>query len=232
MSRNVIKISALLILATTLSTGCIIHVGGDGHGGEYNGDSHGDVSSVLGSLEVGAGKQVGDVSSVNGKVTINEHVSAQDVDAVNGDIQIANHVSVKDVETINGSIETGHHFMAQGSVSTVNGNIIILADSMVDGDISTVNGDINLNKVAVTGDMSTSSGSITLENHTTVAGDIVFESRDNSTWGWQQDNHPVPSLTIETGSMIEGRIILRQQVDLNIKNQQLMDKVEYNYAQQ
>ncbi|MFT4994900.1 MAG: hypothetical protein ACI965_001942 [Paraglaciecola sp.] len=38
------------------------------------------------------------------------------------------------------------------------------------------------NKVAVTGDISTISRSITLENHSTVAGDIVFESRNENTW--------------------------------------------------
>ncbi|MFT4994013.1 MAG: DUF4097 and DUF4098 domain-containing protein YvlB [Paraglaciecola sp.] len=232
MSSNIIKISALLLLTTTLSTGCIIHVGGDGHSGEYSGDNNGDISSVLGSLEVGEGKQVGDVSSVNGKVSINEHVSAQDVDTVNGSIEIANHVSVKDVETVNGSIETGHHFMAQGSVSTVNGDINILAYSIVGGDISTVNGDIKLNKVAVTGDISTSSGSITLENNSTVAGDIVYESHNENAWGWNNDQHKLPRLVIDSDSTVEGRIILRQKVSLAIENQQLMDKVEYDYPQQ
>lgn len=223
MNRNLVKTSALLILTSALSTGCIIHVGG-GHG------DNGEVSSILGSLEVGEGKHVTDVSSVNGDVSLMDSVTAANVSSVNGSMAIGNHVSLHSLDTVNGSIETGHHFMAQGSVSTVNGDINILADSMVKGSLSTVNGDIKLNNVTVAGDISTNSGSITLSNHSTIAGDIVFEPRNKSTWGWEHGNHTVSSLTIETGSMVEGRIILNQKVDLNIENKQLMNKVEYHKA--
>lgn len=224
MSRNIVKISALLILTSIMSTGCIIHVG-SGHG------DNGEMSSILGSLEVGQGKDVTDVSSVNGDVSLKDSVTAANVSSVNGSMEIGNHVSLHSLDTVNGSIETGHHFMAQGSVSTVNGDIDILADSTVEGDVSTVNGDIKLNNVAVAGDISTSSGSITLNNHSTIASDIVFETRNKSTWGWAHGNHTVPSLTIETGSTVEGRIILKQKVNLEIEDQQLMDKVEHLYSQ-
>jgi hypothetical protein len=225
MSPKLVKISALLILTSTLNTGCIIHVGGNGH------DNNGDLSSVFGSIEVGEGKQVGDVSSVNGEVTINKHVTAQDVEAVNGDIEIANHVSLRDVETVNGDIQTGHHFIAKGSVSTVNGNITIQADSTVGGDLSTVNGNIKLVNVTVDEYISTKNGNITLSKRSNVAGDIVFEPRDKNSWGWNNDDHKLPSLVIDLDSKVEGKIILRQKVKLEIENQQLLDKVEHLYSQ-
>ncbi|MFT4938201.1 MAG: hypothetical protein ACI88A_001225 [Paraglaciecola sp.] len=225
MSSNLVKISALLIFTSTLTTGCIIHVGSDGHGGHNNGD----VSSVFGRLEVGKGKQVGDVSSVNGGVTILDHVSAEEVDSVNGNIEIGSNVSVDSVETVNGSIETGHNFIAQGSISAVNGNISILADSTIDGDISTVNGDIKLNKVTVGADINTHNGSIYLTNNSVVSGNIVYEARDTNSWGWARDNDKTPTLKIDESSNVQGKIILNRKVRLEIKSSALREKVELRY---
>jgi DUF4097 and DUF4098 domain-containing protein YvlB len=227
MSSNLAKTSALLILTSTLNTGCIIHVNSDGHGDHHNGE----VSSVFGSLEVGEGKQVGDVSSVNGSVTISDHVNAEDVESVNGDIEIGNNVSADSVETVNGSIEAGHHFFAQGSVNTVNGSISILAVSTVDGDIATVNGDIKLDNVAVGADLETYNGSIYLTNNSVVSGNIVFEARDKNSWGWNRGNEKPPTLKIDGSSNVQGKIILNRKVNLEFDNPALNDKVEQRYLE-
>lgn len=225
MSRNLIKTSALLILTSTLSTGCIIHVDSNGHGGHNNGE----VSSVFGSLEVGEGKQVSDVSSVNGGVTIRDHVRAEDVETVNGDIELGDNVSVHSVETVNGSIETGHHFIARGNISTVNGGISILADSTIDGDISTVNGDIKLNNVAGGADIETYNGSIFLTNNSVISGNIVFEARDTDSWSWNHNDDNPPTLKIDSSSNVQGKIILKRKVNLEFENPALNDKVEQHY---
>ena len=225
MSRNLIKTSALLILASTLNTGCIIHVDSNGHGGHNNGE----VSSIFGSLEVGEGKQVSDVSSVNGSVTIRDHVRAEDVESVNGNIEVGDNVSVNSVETVNGSIETGHHFIAQGSISTVNGGISILADSTIERDVSTVNGDIKLNNVAVGADLETLNGSIYLTNGSIISGNIVFEARDTNSRGWNHNDDKPPTLKIDSSSNVQGKIILNRKVNLEFDNPALNDKVEQHY---
>jgi DUF4097 and DUF4098 domain-containing protein YvlB len=223
MSTKLIKMSTLLVLTLTLSTGCVINIGGNEQGKGR------DLSSVFGSLEVGEGKRVGDVSAVNGSVEINKHVTAEAVESVNGNIDIANNVSVDSVETVNGNIKTAHHFVAQDSLSTVNGSISIQTASTVGGDISTINGKIILNNVAVTGNVSTKNGSIYLRSQSKIAGDIVFEAVDDSSWTWANDDSRLPKLVIDPGSKVTGRIILKRKVKLAIENQPLLDKVEHHY---
>jgi hypothetical protein len=118
-------------------------------------------------------------------------------------------------------------------VSTVNGNITFDANTQVGQDVTTVNGDITLTKTVVGDDIQTKNGSITLTQGSVVDGDIEFESQDDGSW-WSDKSreHNPPTLTIDESSDVKGKIILRQVVVLEIKNPELLAKVERRYKNQ
>lgn len=218
------KLFIISVTAISLS-GCIIHVGG-----KKNSDSeHGSVSSVFGSVEVSEGKTVGDVSSVNGGIELHNNVVAQQVDTVNGDIEINTNVTVENASTVNGSIEVDTNFKSFGDVETVNGDISILQDSEVQGGVKTINGDIKLNGVLVSRDVITKNGDVRMINGTIVYGDLIYESQNNSNSKNYRFNRP--ELKIEKGSQVLGNIILKQKIDLDIEDPELLKKVQHNYSQ-
>lgn len=222
---TLIKNLTILITAISLS-GCIIHVGGK----KNNDSNYGSVSSVFGSVEVSEGKSVGNVSSVNGGIELHDNVVAQQVDTVNGDIDINSNVTVENANTVNGSIEAKSSFKSFGDVETVNGDISIQQDSEIQGVVKTINGDIKLNGVLVSKDVITKNGDVVLKNGSIVYGDLIYESQDNSNHKSYRFNRP--ELKIESGSQVLGSIILKQKIDLDIEDPELLKKVQHNYSQE
>ena len=210
-----------LLLSTS---GCIIHVGGHNDGAN---NSHGDISSVLGDLEVDADRTVNDVSTVNGTITINDNVQASELDTVNGSITIAKNVSIHEASTVNGDIDAESNLVVRNGLSTVNGDITLGAKANIGSDISTVNGDISLKNAQVKGDIETKNGDISLLDATRVDGDIVFQARDEKRWF----SGELPTLTIEANSMVQGKIKLYRQVILEIDNPEMLAKVERLYQE-
>lgn len=219
-TQSPIFLTSLGIFWLTLS-GCVIHVGGGG----ISADSRG-VSSIFGDMGVSEGKVVGDVSSVNGNIELENHVVAQNVDTVNGNIEVGDNVSVSEASTVNGNIETGTDFTSQGKVETVNGEISIAAMDKVEGDISTLNGDINLTKVTANGDVYTKNGDMNIEDNTVIQGNLIYEKKDRSR------HNSKPTLTISKNSIVTGDIVLKRPVNLDIKNPELLAKVQYRYSDQ
>jgi DUF4097 and DUF4098 domain-containing protein YvlB len=224
MTRKQITLAKFLVISLTAISlsGCIIHVGG-----KQKGDK-GGVSSVFGSVEVSEGKSVADVSSVNGGIELHNNVVAQQVDTVNGDIEIGANVTVENANTVNGSIDVRSDFKSFGDVETVNGDISIQQDSEIQGSVKTINGDIKLNGVLVSKDVITKNGDVTLRNSSIVYGDLIYESQNQSNSKSYRFNRP--ELKIEKGSQVLGNIILRQKVDLDIEDPELLEKVQHNYS--
>jgi DUF4097 and DUF4098 domain-containing protein YvlB len=210
-------ISSLFMLA-----GCIIHVGASDANGEYSYASDKDYSSTNKSVSVASGKTIGDVSSVNGSISIDDNVTAQEVSNVNGRITIADNVSVESVSIVNGRIKIGENFKSTESVETVNGSIDIEEGSYVGGNIETVNGDVELDNVKVAQDIVTVNGDLFLKNGTIIEGDVRFEGKpSNSNWR----KNP-PTLNVDEGSKILGKIIIYKDVDFNFADPSMMEKVE------
>ncbi|MDO6693522.1 hypothetical protein Q4574_09520 [Aliiglaciecola sp. 3_MG-2023] len=213
LSQGIIVSSTVLFLS-----GCIIHVGGGS-----NDTSHGNsVSSVYGDLEVSQGKHVSNVSSVNGSIQLHDDVKARSVDTVNGSIKMGAYVSVQNANTVNGDIEAEQHFNSASFVKAVNGNISLQSSSKVAEDVETMNGDITLNGVLVEGSLRTHTGNMLLTNNTQVLGDIIFHKSNNS-------KHSVPTLSIKQGATVTGQIILYREVELNIDDAQLLNKIEFQF---
>lgn len=211
-----LKLSAVAALLLS-TTGCVIHVGGNSDGSNF--------SSVLGDVEIAAGRTVGDISSVNGDVELERNVTALSINSVNGDIEIAENVTVDSIDVVNGDIEIAPGFSSQHGIESVNGDIEIASGGTVNGSIVTVNSDVELFDSKVNNGIFTTNGDITLERGTVVDGDIVFEKvrKGNSNW----NSHPV--LRIDASSMVTGRIILNRPVKLEVESAELQEKVERRY---
>jgi cytoskeletal protein CcmA (bactofilin family) len=215
--------SFITLLAISTSS-CIIHVGG--HDDDEYSHHNGNVSHVMGDIEIDADSQMQDLSAVNGDIILANRVSAEDIDTVNGSIEIGKHVSLFSASSVNGDISAEEDLMVKNDVSTVNGNIEINEDSKVGGNISTVNGDIKLRAVEVQGELETKNGDISLLKGSVVSGDIIYRSQDQNRWS----NNDLPKLIIDSDSTVLGRIILQRKVILEIDNPALLSKVERNYS--
>ena len=83
---------------------------------------------------------------------------------------------------------------------------------MTDG-VSNVNGEITLIGAEVGGDVSTVNGDVTLDDGSTLRGDLVMEKPGG--WGWGKDKRK-PTVIIGRNSRVLGRIVLEREVELYI----------------
>lgn len=194
----------------------------------YADNNHATIDKVLGSAVVGSNQHYGDISLVNGSVQMASNSSANDVSVVNGSIELRDNVSVNSASTVNGSIESGSGLQVATNLETVNGKIRPGSKAQIGGNIDTVNGDILLDSSEVAHDVSTVNGDIKLTGNTVVKGDLVYKPRGKkkSFFGWRNDSKP--TLHIGADAVVEGRIILQQEVELQLDNPQMQAKVVYD----
>lgn len=219
MDINMIKKTIVppMFIAMALGlSGCVIHVGGHA--------DDGDVSSVFGGIDIRDGRSVGELSTVNGGIELGNKVTAEEVSTVNGGIEMGDDVTIDEAEAVNGDIEAGKNLSVRDSIETVNGDINLGKGADIGDDVETVNGDISLESAKVGGDIETINGDITLEDDTEVNGNIVYEEQ-SSRWGGKSNP---PTLRIEDGVSVHGKIILKREVELEIPSY-LEEKVERDY---
>lgn len=185
------------------------------------------IDKVLGSAVVGSDQHYGDITLVNGSVQMASNSSAKDVSVVNGSIDLRDNVRVNNATTVNGSIESGKGLQVAGELSTVNGKILPGAEAMIGGNVASVNGDIVLDNSEVAHDVSTVNGDIKLTGNSVIKGDLVYKPRGKkkSFFGWR--NNSKPTLYIGADAVVEGSIILQQEVELQIDNPAMQAKVVY-----
>lgn len=220
MKKSLIA-GALLLVSSSLLSGCVIHVGNTS---ALDGDS---VSSLLGNIDIAEHKHAGDISSVNGNVEISDHASADDISIVNGNLEMESHVTVDRVDIVNGDVSAVSHLTVINDVETVNGNVTLPEQSKIGGIIETVNGDIVATDTVIQDNIETINGDVTLKGHTHVAGDIVYKERDSS-WGKMSDDKP--TLTIGKNVVLDGNIVLERPVLLDFEDNALKQKVIVNFA--
>ncbi|KKO44330.1 hypothetical protein WG68_16005 [Arsukibacterium ikkense] len=187
--------------------------------------SYRNIDKVMGSAVVGSGERYGDISLVNGSVQMASNSSARAVSLVNGSIDIRDDVKIKSAETVNGGIAAGRNLQVSGGLVTVNGEVKLADNAVIGGGVATVNGNISLRSAQVAQDISTVNGDITLAGTTVVKGDVVFKKRGKkkSFFGW--GNNKKPTLHIAADAVVEGRIILEQEVKLKLENPAMQAKV-------
>lgn len=194
----------------------------------YADSSHATIDKVLGSAVVGSNQHYGDISLVNGSVQMASNSSARDVSVVNGSIDLRDNVQLQSASTVNGSIESGSGLKVAGNLETVNGKILPGTHAVIAGNIDSVNGDIVLDHSEVAKDVSTVNGDIKLTGNTVIKGDLVYKPRGKKKtfFGWTNTNKP--TLYIAADAVVEGRIILQQDVELQINNPAMQAKVVYD----
>lgn len=179
------------------------------------GAESGGASSVNGSISVGEDAVVtGNVKTVNGTIRVDQGASIEDASTVNGAVRLAEGVKSGSLSTVNGSVKVGGSTAVDGEVSAVNGRITIEKGSNVSTGVSNVNGQIELEGAVVGGNLETVNGDVSLEDKSVVKGDLVVEK--NSGWGWGKSKSRKPRIVVGPGSRVEGKIILKREVELYI----------------
>lgn len=191
---------AIPFVLSLLLTGCVI-------GNQYasNGEN---INITIGNIDVLEGEEAGHL------------------DTVNGNIYLANKTRTKTAETVNGNIRVGEYSHTQG-LETVNGNIELSKNVTTLGSVETVNGDIYLAKGCnVSKDLQTTNGDITLKENSVVGGDIVF---DSSRWQSSFNRDEPPVLTIHASAKVNGDIILRSPIKLNLPSDFDQSKIQRQF---
>ncbi len=152
-----------------------------------DGGRSGGMSSVNGSIRVGAG------CTVDGGCT-----------TVNGRVEVGDGSSVGEVETVNGRVVLGRDVRVRGDAATVNGSVTVGAGTQVSGDVTTVNGGIELDNARVGRDLQTVNGDVLLRNGSVVAGAIVIKGKH----GFFSGSHRL-EIRLEGASRVEGGIDVR-----------------------
>lgn len=216
------KLSTFIAAVTlAVTAGCFV--------GPASADSNrATIDKVLGSASVASHQHYGNISLVNGSVEMASNSSADDVSVVNGSIDLQDNVSINSGSTVNGNIEAGTGLQVTTNLETVNGKVAPGSKAKIGGNVDTVNGDITLDNSEIAQNVSTVNGDITLKGSTLIKGDVVYKPRGKKKafFGWLNDNKP--SLHIGADVIIEGQILLQQEVELTLDNPAMQAKVVYD----
>jgi hypothetical protein len=144
------------------------------------------------------------ISTVNGCIIIGKKCKVRgSCRSVNGMISVGQASEVKRLETVNGGIRLDPGVRVLRDIKSVNGPVECRDGVVVLGSIKSVNGPINLSNTKVDHDVSTYHGNISLENETTIDGDIIIKD------GKGHDRHKKPLyIRITDQSVVHGDIIV------------------------
>jgi len=182
-------------------------------------------TSVNGSISIGENARVtGNVKTVNGTIRVDAGATIEKASTVNGAVRIARGVQSESLNTVNGSIKVGEQAFVDGEIAAVNGRITIESGSRVSNNVSNVNGQIELAGTEVGGNLKTVNGDVSLEGESVIKGDLIVEEK--SGWGWGKSNSRKPRIVIGPGSRVEGKIILKREVELYISESAEVGGVE------
>jgi DUF4097 and DUF4098 domain-containing protein YvlB len=181
-------------------------------------------SKILGDIEVSQGEQMGNVRSVNGSIYLEENTHVEKAVTTNGDIRVQDDVTAVALATVNGSIQLGERTRIEEDVRTVNGSIRAQFGSQIGDSMKTVNGSIELIGSTVGHDLETTNGNIELEA-SVIEGDVIFQEIQGYSWG----NRSLPKLVIDSNSEVRGKIILRQEVRLEIDTGAKVGEIFHEY---
>ncbi len=152
----------------------------------------------------------GGINSVNGGIIVGRDCTLLGSSrTVNGRIEIGPGSRVEDLQSVNGSIDLYENVVVNGDVETVNGNLFCGAGTEVEGSVQSINGRIRLDGAVVQRDVKTINGDITLENASTVKGDVVIKGRSR---GGSRDQVIVRIIH----STVEGDFIVEDE-NLNVR---------------
>lgn len=179
--------------------------------------------TVNGRIAVGAEAEVdGDLRTVNGDAEVGAGSRLHDLSVVNGRVRIADGVQLGRVACVNGDVTLGMRVKAGGDVATVNGRLQVGGGSIVDGDARTVNGPLELRGATVRGAVENHAGDVRLLDGTLVEGDLRLAPPD-------QPGRPDPQpdvIVIGVGAQVRGTVRAERPVRLFVHPSARLGKVE------
>ena len=156
----------------------------------------------------------GEVETVNGTIRIGSSSIVEQVSTVNGSLRLDDGVQAKNLETVNGSVRVGGNSTIDGNIEAVNGKITVGTASVVRGYIENVNGEISLDGAMLEQHIGTVNGDITIDNGSTVQGDIIIEKPGG--WGFFKKKQRAPRIIIGANSRVEGEIRTEREIKLYV----------------
>lgn len=144
------------------------------------------------------------INVVNGNITLGRDVTMRgSCRTVNGNITIGNGSRVSTLESVNGSIRIGENVTVDDQVRSINGPIEGERGATFEDDIQSINGPILLVAAKALRDIRTFNGPVTLEEGTTVRGNIIVERTKS-----QHDRDKPLLIRITGDSVLEGDVVV------------------------
>lgn len=182
-----------------------------------------NISSVNGSVSATAGETYDKLSAVNGDVRVGRGAIVDTAKTVNGEIEVESNARLGEVRTVNGSLEIGSDVVIERTAGTVNGSVELAKGARVGGDVSTVSGEIELKGAEVGGDVTTRNGDIELTDGARVRGNIHVKNKNDSNWGWGNDD-PIKVHVCSTCT-VDGELRFDRPVELRVDDGGKIGKV-------
>jgi hypothetical protein len=206
--RNIAGLAAGLLLFASAHAGSVnksINLGDN--------SENGGQSTVNGSISVGDNAIVnGSLTTVNGTIRVGRNTRLKDAETVNGSVRIDSGSTVEDIKSVNGSIRVAETVTVGGEIEVVNGKISLGPGTTVTDGVSNVNGEIEITGADVGGNVSTTSGDVTLADSAIIQGDLRVEKPG----GWFNKPKRKPKVIIGPGTKVLGQVVLEHEVELFI----------------
>jgi cytoskeletal protein CcmA (bactofilin family) len=194
-------------------------LGAAGGASAWDSDS---VSSVMGSITVGAGEHRGDLSTVNGSIHVGENAVVGHAHTVNGSITLDSRATAGDVKTVNGAVRLEEGAQVGGGARTVNGALSLGKGAGVTGVLANVNGAIRVTAAHVGGDVETVTGGIEIGPDAHVDGGVIVHKEHSS----DSETRSPPRIVIGPGSVVKGALRFERPVELYVSDRATIGPVE------
>ena len=180
-------------------------------------------TKVVGSIDIDPGGHAGDLSTMNGSVRIGANAVVGRAHAVNGSVHLDSHASAAELDTVNGAVRVEGGGRVTGDVTTVNGRLSIENGADVSGDVHNINGGIHVAAAHVGGSIGTVAGSIELGPDAHVDGGVVI--KEDSGHHFVSEDH-IPHVVIAPGTIVKGRLRFERKVVLYVSDRATIGPVE------
>ncbi len=181
----------------------------------------GDISKVMGSIDVPPGEHTGDVSTVNGSIHIGTDATVGHASTVNGSVHMEARATANELNTTNGAVTVREGGHVTGDIHTVNGGLHIDDSAEVTGDVRNVNGGIHVAGAHIHGTIDTTNGGIDLGPNARIDGDVIMEPSH----GWSFMDR-IPRVVIEPGTVVKGKLRFERKVTLYVSDRATIGPVE------
>jgi cytoskeletal protein CcmA (bactofilin family) len=170
---------------------------------------------------VAEGQHLGNVTTVNGSVTVGANAVVGSAHTVNGPVRLEHGAAAASIATVNGAIQLGEHSHITGAVHAVNGAMEVADGATVNGELGNVNGEIRVRGAHIGGPVKTASGDILAGPGAHIDGGIIVERPH----GRDFSGH-VPRIVIGPGAVVNGPMHFEREVNLYVSDHATIGTIE------